>query len=429
MKTLPYSFIFFFLIFSRSLPGQSVPAPGAAQDKTIILRNATLHLGNGKTIEKGDLVFSKGKIMEVGSVTQNYPTAEEIDLNGKHVYPGLIATNTQIGLNEIEAVRSTRDNDETGAINPNARSLIAYNTDSRVTPTLRSNGILIAQIVPTGGLVSGTSSVVQLDAWNWEDAAYQTDNGVHLWWPWMGIQSWPGSPAADEQKEKIAESLQKIEQLIQDARAYHKAKIAGKLKESDLRWEAMTPVLEGKTQLFIHADAQKQMGAVIEFVLRHKLKAVLVGAADARFFTRELIENNIPVILRKTHSLPRNEDDPVDFSFTTPKMLEDAGVLYCLSSEGFWDQRNLPFLAGTAAAYGLTKEQALRAISLNAAKILGMDAQTGSLEAGKDANLVVSKGDLLDMRDSQVELAFIQGRKIDLGNKQKDLYEKFRIKP
>lgn len=422
-----YNFLLILLLgIATQLSAQSVPAPGPKQTLPIIFQEATIHTGTGEVLENASLLVVDGKIVEVGKVTQAFKNAEVINLKGKHIYPGFIAPATTIGLDEIEAVRATRDFRETGEINPNVRAIIGYNTDSRVTPTIRSNGILLAQISPRGGLFGGTSSVVQLDAWNWEDAAYKMDDGVHLYWPRMRFREGWWAPPIEEQKKRSAENLGKIEEAMLSARSYFELKQEGKVTQVDLRWEALAPVLAKEKPIFIHAHDEKQIMSAVAFANRHEVKMILVGGRDAWRVTELLKENEIAVILDQVHSLPATDDDDIDIIYRQPKMLQVAGILYCLGMRDFWNTRNLPFQAGTAAAYGLTPEEALATITLNTAKILGIDDRTGSIEVGKDANLIVSSGDALDMRTSNIEMAFIQGRKVNLANRQKDLVEKFR---
>jgi imidazolonepropionase-like amidohydrolase len=205
-----------------------------------------------------------------------------------------------------------------------------------------------------------------------------------------------------------------------------KAKSTGEKIETDLRWEAMIPVLERKRQVFIHAQTEKEITAAVSFSLSHNLRMVLVGGAESWRVSKLLADHKVSVVLNETHSLPLRNDDDIDLPFRLPSILQKAGVRFCISKGPFWDSRNLPFQAGTAVAHGLGKEEALRAITLSPAEIGGIADRTGSIETGKDANLIVTKGDVLDMKTAEVELAYIQGRKIDLGNKQKDLYKKFR---
>lgn len=415
--------------FGGMLQAQSVPRPADPQKELIVLKNGVIHVGNGEVIPSGEILIEKGKISQVGEHVLYPDHAKVIDLEGMHVYPGLIAPVSSIGLTEIESVRATRDDQEVGDITPHVRSIIGYNTDSRVTPTLRSNGILLAQVKPRGGLVSGTSSIVQLDAWNWEDAAYLIDDAVHMRWPRMNIWTAPWAPPVEEQKRRQKESLEQIEAKMKEARAYATARAAGKPIKTDLRWEALIPVLEKKRPLFIMASSEKEITAAVAFGLKEDLNIVLYGAAEADRCLNLLKRHNIPVILQKPLALPSHAEDDIDRMYRMPAVLQEAGILYCLSMNDFWNYRNLPFAAGNAAAWGLTQEQALSAITLNTARILGIADRTGSLESGKDANIVVSKGDILDMQGNDVVMAFIQGRSIDLGNKQKDLYEKFRKEP
>jgi imidazolonepropionase-like amidohydrolase len=414
------------ICFTGIIRAQDVPTPAPAQSAPVLLKNATVHTGNGQVLQNTSVLFDNGKIVQIG-VGINAPSGtKEMDLTGKHIYPGLVATNTTLGLDEIEAVRATRDNREPGKINPNMKALVAYNTDSRVTPTVRSNGVLVAQVVPSGELFSGTSCVVQLDAWNWEDAAYLADDGVHLFWPGMSLSQSPLAPPLDEQKKNRADRLSDIDVAMNQSRNYWMVKKAGTVKDIDQRWEAMIPVLEKKRPIYIHADGEKEISAAIAFSLRHEVRIVIVGGADCWRVVDLLKAHRIPVILQETHAVPQRADDPIDIASRLPKILLDAGVPFCISKDGFWDTRNLPFVAGTAVAHGLTKEEALRSITLSAAEILGIADKCGSVETGKDANLLITAGDLLDMRTATVEVAFIQGRQIDLGNKQKDLYKKFR---
>lgn len=407
---------------------QSVPTPAPKQKGQILLQNGVIHIGNGEVVESGAVLITDGKITQAGVLRGRVVVENTIDLQGAHVYPGLIAMVSQIGIEEIEAVRATKDKAETGAINPNARTIVGYNTDSRVTPTLRSNGILLAQIAPQGGLFTGTSSIVHLDAWNWEDAAYLMDDAVHLRWPRLRISHSPKAQPAEKQKKQIMKRLQQINTAMEEAKAYETAKTSGRPMKTDLRWEALVPVIRKEKPLYIYANSEKEIRSALAFMLKHDIRMVLVGGGESWRLTEELKEYKIPVVLRQVHSRPWREDDDLDLPFKTPKILKDAGVEFCLAMESFWNYRNLPFQAGTAAAYGLTKEEALQSITLDAARILGIDSSTGSLEVGKDANLVISTGDLLDMRTHQVTAAYIQGRSIDLGNKQKALYEKYKKK-
>lgn len=417
------------VVFSIAVMAQENMHPSPAQTGTIALTNGIIHIGNGQVIENGMIVFSNGKIKEVRA-TAPIADVTVVDLKGKHVYPGVIAASTNLGLVEVSAVRATSDFDEVGDINPSIRSLVAYNTDSKVINTLRSNGILLANIVPQGGAISGTSSVVQLDAWNWEDAAYKADNGIHFNMPSLiAVPEQFRRPGAND--DRVKQSLDKIEHIrafFREAKAYH---FQLPHAQVNLKLEAVQGLFDKTKIFFVHCNLLKEMMMAISIAKEFDFKLVLVGASDSWLMTDMLKQNNVAVILSEPHSLPTTDDDDVDQPYKTGAALQKAGVLFTICQDadfGFWRQRNIPFEAGTMAAYGLTKEQALTSITLNAAKILGIDAITGSLETGKDANIVVSEGDLLDMKSSKVTQAFIQGREINLDNKQKQLFEKYKYK-
>ncbi len=403
--------------------------PAEPQKGAILILNATAHLGNGKVIENSAIGFQDGKLTLVGDARtiriDKSAYERTIVAEGKHVYPGLIAPNTQIGLKEIDAVRSTRDNYEVGEFNPNIRSLIAYNTDSKVTPTIRSNGVMLAQIVPEGGRVTGTSSIVSLDAWNWEDAAYRADDGVHLNWPrpYKFSGFWSAKPGISK-NEKYAEQVAKTRAFFEEAKAYQ----VGNHQEKNLKFEALKGIFDKSQTVFIHAGLSKALMDAVDFAKALDLKIVIVGGGESYMVANLLKENNIPVILAKTQRLPEHQDLDVDMPYKTPALLQKAGVLFCFSENGAWEQRTLPFQAGQAVSYGLDYEAGIQALTLNTAKILGIDKTTGSLETGKDATLILVAGDVLDMRTCKVESAFIQGKEIDLDNKQKALYRKFQAK-
>lgn len=417
------------LLAGHTLYAQETVYPAPAQQSVIFLKNATIHVGNGNVIAHGTIGFSQGKITVVGGASTPIPADIKVfDLQGQHVYPGIIAPNTNLGLVEVEAVRATVDDNEVGEINPSVRAIVSYNTDSKVINTLRVNGVLLANIVPEGGILAGSSSVVQLDAWNWEDAAVKTDNGVHVYLPRLVVRSNPFGRGAGIGDDAIKSSLERIESLkkfFREAKAYLAEE---KHEETNLKFEAVRRLFSKEEKLFIHCELVKEMLVATEFADEFGFDVVIVGGIDAWQIADLLKQKNIPVILNQPHSLPVSQDDDVDQPYKTPAMLQKAGVLFCIGNEGFWQQRNLAFNAGTAAAYGLSKEEALSAITLNAAKILGVDKTTGSLEPGKDANMVVSSGDILDMRTNNITRAYIQGRELNLDNKQKQLYERYKYK-
>ncbi len=407
--------------------------PAKAYAGKLYITNGTIHVGNGQVIENGTIEVENGKIVQVGAGVSVPAGGTVVDVKGKQVYPGLILPVTDLGLKEISnGVRGSNDYSELGEYNNSIRSIVAYNTDSKIINTLKANGILLAGVTPQGGTISGSSSVVQLDAWNWEDAAYKMDNGMHLNMPtfisrpsrfaaFFGIPQ----PQTDPTKEALRK-IDEIKTLFRQAKGYLQEATH---KETNLKFEALSGLFSKKQKLFVHASQVKQMLIAIDFVKEFGFDVVIVGGSESFQIADLLKQYNIAVILGDEHALPATEDDDIDQPFKTPAMLQKAGVLFALNDEhGESRYRNLPFNAGTAAAYGLTKEQALQAITLNSAKILGVDDKTGSLETGKDANIVVSEGDILDMRTSIIVHAFIQGREVSLENKQKQLYDRYKYK-
>ena len=404
--------------------------PAKDQNKRIMLYGATAHIGNGEIIENSLIVLEDGKISSVedaSNVRIDISNADYYDVIGKHIYPGFILPNTTLGLADIDAVRATRDFDEVGELNPHIRSIIAYNTDSPVLPTIRTNGILLGQITPKGGIISGTSSIVEFDAWNYEDALYKEDDGVHLNWPrspWL----YGDHKHTQDSKDHFSEDLEVLKEFFENAKSYYLTNNP----QLDITYKAMEGVFDGSKQLFIHVSSAKGIKQAVLFADKMGVKKmVLVGAEESWRIADFIAENEVPVILNRIHRLPKHKSDAVDVAFKTPKILQDAGVLYCLDYEGDMERmgsRNLPFTAGTAVAYGLTKEEALMSITLNTAQILGIDTSLGSLEIGKDATLFVSEGDALDMMTNSVSLAFIRGKHLDLTNHQSDLYEKYKKK-
>jgi len=413
-----------FCCFSFLSFGQYVPTPAAAQDQPILLKGATAHLGNGELIENAYIAFADGQltVVEADAIGTNFNTHKTIDLTGKHVYPAFIAMNSVLGLREIGAVRATNDHKEVGSINAHIRSIIAYNTDSEVIPTVRSNGVLLAQVTPQGGVISGQSTLVHFDAWNWEDAVVKVDEGVHVNWPrkFSYSRRW----GARENK-KYDSQLQEIETFLHAALAYTKKDI---IEDRNLKFEAVRGLFDGTKKMYIHANDVKSMEASVLFAKKFDITPVIIGGRDSWLITDFLKKNEVSIVLNSTQSLPRYEDSDIDQPFKTPLQLQNAGVSWCFSHGDYWSQKNLPFIAGQAVAFGLPYEDAIAALTASPAQIMGADKQVGTLEIGKRATLIVSEGDVLDMRSSKIIHAFIDGREINLSNKHKVLSEKFSKK-
>ena len=426
-----YLSIFALALFGLTARAQDNVYPAASQKGITVITNTTVHIGNGTTLTDASVAFENGKIIGVGQIT--VPAgAKVIDGTSKHVYPGLILPTSDLGLKEISAgVRGSNDHTEIGENNANIRSIVAYNTDSKIIGVLRENGILLAGVAPEGELIEGQSSVVQLDAWNYEDAAYKMDNGLYINMPSFMVRRGgraafmrPG-PGSDPVKAAM-EKIETIKTFFTDAKAYYQEKTHA---TNNLKLEAVRGLFDGKQKLFVRANEVKQILLALDLAKTFGFKLVIVGGTEAYQIADLLAENNVPVILDRQHSLPTMEDDDVDQPYKTPAVLQKAGVLFCLNDTHDQSRfRNRAFNAGTAATYGLTKEQALSAVTLNAAKILGIEDKTGTIEIGKDANLLIVNGDLLDMKSSVIAQAFIQGRNVSLDNKGKQLYERYKHK-
>ncbi len=439
MKLLSTIFFAILLLFTATVQAQDDVYPAKPAKGMITIYGGTIHVGNGQVIENGTVQINNGKIVLVSPdiVLQSDAGGLTINAKGKQVYPGLILSVTDLGLKEIgSGVRGSNDFEELGDLNPSVRSIVAYNTDSKIINTLKSNGVLLAGTTPEGGTISGSSTIVQLDAWNWEDAAYKMDNAIHVNLPTFitrprrfggggGGGRGGGAPPPDPVKEALAK-IEELKAFFREAKAYAAEPTH---KETNLKFEAVKGLYTKQQKLFVHGDQIKQMLVAIDFAKEFGFDVTIVGGSESWLIADLLKQNNISVILQQLHALPTTEDDDVDQPFKTPAVLQKAGVLFALNDNHEEARyRNLMFNAGTAVAYGLSKEQALQAITLNAAKICGIDDRTGSLEVGKDANIVISAGDILDMRTSIIEHAFIQGREVSLDNKQTQLYHRYMIK-
>lgn len=408
---------------------QQTPAP--KQEKSIVIINAKAHIGNGNVIENSAIGFKQGKIDLVApmrnGITANYEIV--IDAKGKEVYPGFIAPNSTLGLVEIDAVKSSDDEEEIGNYNPEVRSIIAYTANSKVVESVRPNGILMAQITPRGGRISGTSSVVQLDAWHWQDAIVKENDGIHLDFPssFRKSGSW-FEPGSIEPNKEYTNQIQEISSFLNQAKAYN----AGNSASRNVVLEATKGLFTGDLTLYLHANEEKQILDGIALAQSHGIsKIVLVGGYDAYKIGDFLQKNKVAVLLKRVHDMPQKDDDAIDLPFKLAHLLTQQGVLVGLENSGAHERmntRNLPFLAGTCVAYGMEKEEALRLITSNTAKILGIDSFCGTLETGKDATLFISKGDALDMRTNQLTEAFIQGRKISLETHQTQLNDRYKTK-
>jgi len=413
------------------LASDVIPAP--PQTKPIAITGATIHPVSGPDIPSGTIVFDRAKIIAVAADAAIPVGAEVVDAAGKHVYPGLVSANSVLGLTEISAVRSTVDVEEVGAINPNASSVTSINPDSELLAVARSNGILTALAVPEGGSLSGSSVVLRMDGWTPEEMTIRAPVAVHLRWPNLKINRDPRAPKSVEDQQKEIDKAQKtIRDAFEIARSYWNArKTPATDFRSDLRWEALMPVFDGKLPLFVHAESLAQMEAALAWAKEAKLKIVLVGGTDASRIAPQLKETDTPVVISRATTLPSRRDDPYDSSFANAARLHEAGVRFCIATKGreseATNERNLPYEAAMASAFGLPRDEALKSVTLYPAQLLGVADQLGSLETGKAATLIVTNGDPLDF-PTHVEAAYVDGRKIDLTNRQTRLREKYREK-
>ena len=406
--------------------------PGSAPSKPVLLQGGDLYTVSQGVLPGTDLLFENGKIARLGKNLPAPEGASVVDVRGKRIYPGLIAPATVIGLRDIDMVRATLDDTEVGRIHPEVSANIAYNPDSEIIPTVRNHGIAVAQVAPAGTLLRGRSFITNLDGWTKNDSAVRLVDGMLLAWPAVAA---PEPPKPKEPKEgptnsqKAEDERIELRRAFDDARAYRLAKKAGTTAGTDLRWEAMIPILEKTQPLYVVANDARQIREAIVFAKTQDVRMILVGGAEAYRVAAQLAEARIPVILREVMERPLRQDDDYDLAYRLPALLHAAGVKFCLGNEGSWQVRNLALQAGQAVAYGLPHEAALRAITLSTAEILGVDGELGSLDVGKRATLFVQDADPLDNFGSPVERMWIDGREVDLDDRQKRLWEKYKKKP
>ncbi len=403
--------------------------PGSRQSRPILLKGGDVYTISDGVKPGTDVLFDKGVITQIAPNITSPLDALVIDVSGKRVYPGLIAMGTTIGLTEIGAVRATNDQNEVGRINPDVQSHMAYNPDSEIIPTDRSNGIAYAQIVPDGSLICGRSCLLSMDAWTKEDAAVKLETGLHVVWPRVGSsgsrRDWE---RPDRGKDAAEKNLKELRQAFDDAQAYRLAKAADPRTKVDSRWEAMLPYLSGQLPVYISASDVRQIEQAVAFSRERGLRMILVGGEDAWKVTDLLKTNNIPVIYFDEQGMPARDDEAYDQAYVVPKMLHDAGVTFVLAAGGASGVRNLASSAGQAVAFGLPADMALRSITLTPAEVMGVADKIGSLQIGKQATIIVSDGDIMDFLTMRVTHMFIDGRVVDLDDRHKELFRKYSAK-
>ena len=418
---------------------QSTVLNSTGRKGTTAIRNATIVPVSGPSIANGTIVFANGVITAVGANVSVPAGATVVDGTGLFVYPGMIDSGSNVGLVEMDSVPGTVDTAEIGDFNPNAQAAVAINPHSEVVPVTRVNGVTHVLSVPEGGIISGQSALVQLVGWTPPEMVVKTPAAMHVRFPRLRSSS-PFAPApADEEAEKeqrkaYTRSVDQLRDVLRDAQAYAKAAAARandrnvRRFDRDLVLEALVPVVEGRMPVVMHANLARDIKAALEFADEFKLKVILAGAHDVARVVDDVKRRNIPVILGPILSLPQREDDPYDLLFTNAKTLHDAGIPFAIQTADAHNARNLPYHAAASAAFGLPKDVALKSVTLYPAQIWGVADRLGSLETGKNASLIVTDGDPLEIR-TNVRRVYINGEEIPMDSRHTLLYEKFRRRP
>jgi len=415
--------------------------PDRGRAASLRLDGGTIHTAAGPVLTHASLLVRDGRLAAVGEVTE--PADRAVDLAGMHVFPGLIAPTTLLGLQEIDAVRATRDSTEVGAWTPEVAAWVSVNPDSELIPVARANGFTHAQPIPLGGVVSGHSSVIALHGWTVESLVVDRTAGLHVFWPSFALDTTPKErvenpgdwKSPEDQERERSKKLRAIDTFFDGAAAYEKARSASG-DTNGVRivpaWEAMLPVLRGDVPVFLHANEYRQIRSAVEWASGRKLRGVLAGGRDAARLADLLATNRVPVVYEHVFTLPPRDVDPYDVQFATPAVLHRAGVKVTFSEGtdrfGASTVRNIPYAAAQAVAFGLPPAEALRGLTLYPAQILGLADRLGSLEPGKDATFVVADGDILDLR-TQVKRVWIAGEEVSVESRHTRLYDRYRARP
>ncbi|WKE64504.1 amidohydrolase family protein [Gallaecimonas kandeliae] len=386
--------------------------PGKPQAAPILIKGATLHSVQGGTQEKTDLLLEHGLIAAIGQNLAAPQGATVVDASGEHLYPGLIALSTYLGISEIEAVRATNDVEEVGTFTPEVAAETAFNGDSELIPTIRSNGIALAEVAPEGGLVAGRSAAMRLDGWNRRDMLVRADTGMHLYWPKVG-------------DEAARESL---ETYFANAEAYRQRRADSEDQAVDESLEAMSGVMDKRIPLFIHADGSAAIHQAIRFGDRFGLKWTLVGGRGAEAYAVELAQRGVAVEVTNPEGLPSSDDAPYDEAYALAGILDKAGVKVAIALPSSWSSRDLPFAVGMAMAWGLPEQKALASVTQVPADLLGIGRQYGDLVVGRSATVLITDHPLFDYAGVSVKALYIDGAAVDLDNRQKRLYRKYQRK-
>ena len=418
------------------LVSQAFSFAGQAKEteKHLLITNTVAHPVIGLPMEGVSVWAVDGKIRRIchglsaGQILEDFPEAqiEIVDAQGSHLYPGLIAPNTSLGLVEIDAVRATKDYSEVGQWTPDVQSWIAVNPDSEIIPVTRANGITHAQVTPQGGTIAGVSGVIALSGWTYEEMTVQGPAALHIYWP-----GFPGGLDIKKSQKTFEKSVEEIEGFFKDAEAYVEAIAEGAVSLTPA-WEAMRPVLDGEIPVMIHADESRQIKGAVEWAEKRGLRYVIAGGKEAWKIAEWLGERRAFVVYESLYALPDRSTDPYDIHFTAPAKLAAAGVRVMFSEGlgGFGASfaRNVPYMAAVAEGYGLSHENALKSLTLYPAMAFGLEDRLGTLEKGKEASMILVDGSVLDIR-SNVKKMWIAGAEVSLESRQTRLYDKYSNRP
>jgi len=415
----------------------------AADDDTFLLKGATIHTMAGKDIVNGSILVRGGKIAGVGQDLAAPGGVKVIDAAGMQVYPGIIDSGTSVGLTEISGVRETSDVQELGKFNPHLRASVAINPESEHIPVTRANGITAVLALPEGTGLSGQASLIHMDGWTTDELEVKRSAAMHLRMPTIGGGGLRGGggggdsedPASgprltfEQMKQTYDKEMVDLNNFFEAARRYAQAKASGGPGfKTDLKLEAMLPVIKGDEPLLITAQRERAIRDALQFAEKQKIRMVLCDPKEAYKLLDEIKKSNVPVVLGPTLALPLTEDDYYDQPFTTPGQLYKAGIKFAFASFSNQFSRDLPYQAAAAVPFGLPKEEAMKAITVNAAQIWGVANQMGTIEEGRFADFMITDGDPLEIQ-THVKQLFIKGKNVSLDDKQKRLYEKYENRP
>lgn len=428
-RRLPLHWITLAALIASPVRAQ-VPAP--PQSGPIALTGGTIHTVADGVVENGTILFENGIITAIGTAVTVPGNAQQVDVTGKHIYPGLIDAYSAMGLEEIGAVDVTQDTDELGEFTPNVRAELAVNPESRHIGTARSNGVLVTVTTPDGGLVSGLSAALMLDGWTWETMTLKSGAALNVTWPDPDDDEEEDEDDEEEDEEgdepDYAEQIRTLRDMFATARAYRDALSSDIPHDTDSRWQTMVPVVNGDVPVIVSASSVQQIQDAIAWAEAENVRLILRGAEDALYVADHLAAKQIPVLLTSTMDAPDRSWEGYDGYYALAARLHEKGVPFAITggSSAPYTHR-LPYEAGVAVAFGLPAEEALRAVTIYPAQFFGIDDRVGSLEPGKDATLLITTGNPLDFLAS-IDQAYVQGRAIDMNDIFKQLYEKYSEK-